>query len=81
MSYGWFHGDISMPESEARLNTKPEGTFLVRFSTSEVGVFTVSKVLSFFLFFIFFSLFFFLSSLLFLFFSSLFFFSFPFVVV
>lgn len=44
MSCGWFHGDISMPESEARLGSKPEGTFLVRFSTSEVGVFTVSKV-------------------------------------
>lgn len=44
MSYGWFHGDVSMPESEARLGAKAEGTFLVRFSTSEVGVFTVSKV-------------------------------------
>jgi serine/threonine protein kinase len=46
MSFGWFHGDVSMPESEARLNNKSEGTFLVRFSTSEVGVFTISKVSS-----------------------------------
>jgi hypothetical protein len=44
MAFGWFHGDVSMPESEARLNNKVEGTFLVRFSTSEVGVFTISKV-------------------------------------
>ncbi len=44
MAYAWFHGDISMPESEARLNSKTEGTFLVRFSTSEMGVFTISKV-------------------------------------
>jgi len=44
MQYSWFHGDVSMAESEARLNNKSEGTFLVRFSTSEVGVFTISKV-------------------------------------
>lgn len=44
MSFGWFHGDIPMQESESRLANKPEGTFLVRFSTSEMGVFTISKV-------------------------------------
>lgn len=40
----WFHGDISMSESEARLANKMEGTYLVRFSTSEIGTYTISKV-------------------------------------
>lgn len=40
----WFHGDISTPESENRLIKKPEGTFLVRFSTSSPGCYTISKV-------------------------------------
>jgi len=44
----WFHGDISMSESEARLANKMEGTYLVRFSTSEIGTYTISKVSSLF---------------------------------
>jgi len=40
----WFHGDISTPESETRLLRKPEGTYLVRFSTSSIGCYTISKV-------------------------------------
>jgi hypothetical protein len=41
---GWFHGDISTQEAENRLMTKEVGTFLVRFSTSAPGAFTISKV-------------------------------------
>jgi len=44
LAESWFHGDISTPESELRLGGKPEGTFLVRFSTSSAGCYTVSKV-------------------------------------
>ncbi|GAM17330.1 hypothetical protein SAMD00019534_005050 [Acytostelium subglobosum LB1] len=44
MECAWFHGDISTAESENRLHKKPEGTFLVRFSTSESGSYTISKV-------------------------------------
>ncbi|KAN0014456.1 hypothetical protein ACTFIU_000774 [Dictyostelium citrinum] len=44
MECAWFHGDISTSESENRLRQKPEGTFLVRFSTSEYGAYTISKV-------------------------------------
>jgi len=40
----WFHGDISTTESENRLLKKPEGTFLVRFSTSSPGCYTISKI-------------------------------------
>lgn len=46
MLHSWFHGDISTSNSEALLNTKAEGTFLVRFSTTEIGALTVSKVSS-----------------------------------
>lgn len=35
MSTNWFHGDISTADAEVHLMHKPEGTFLVRFSTSE----------------------------------------------
>ncbi|KYQ88308.1 SH2 domain-containing protein [Tieghemostelium lacteum] len=44
MECAWFHGDISTSESENRLHKKSEGTFLVRFSTSESGAYTISKV-------------------------------------
>jgi len=44
MTEPWFHGDISTNESESRLLNKNEGTFLVRFSTSTPGCFTISKV-------------------------------------
>eukprot|EP01112_Ceratiomyxa_fruticulosa_P013616 TRINITY_DN3833_c0_g1_i2.p1 TRINITY_DN3833_c0_g1~~TRINITY_DN3833_c0_g1_i2.p1 ORF type:complete len:543 (-),score=94.64 TRINITY_DN3833_c0_g1_i2:235-1863(-) len=46
MTCPWFHGDISTQESEDRLANKPEGTFLARFSTTEEGAYTVSKVSS-----------------------------------
>jgi len=44
LAESWFHGDITTPESELRLSGKPEGTFLVRFSTSSAGCYTVTKV-------------------------------------
>jgi len=44
LSEAWFHGDISMQESTAILTGKEEGTYLVRFSTSELGTYTISKV-------------------------------------
>jgi len=44
LSENWFHGDISTIESEDRLRNKPDGTFLVRFSTSSPGCYTISKV-------------------------------------
>lgn len=44
MSTNWFHGDISTADAEVHLMHKPEGTFLVRFSTSEPGAYTISKV-------------------------------------
>lgn len=40
----WFHGDISQDESEQRLYGKSPETFLVRFSTSSPGSYTVSRV-------------------------------------
>jgi len=40
----WFHGNISTHESESNLISKPAGTFLVRFSTSSPGCYTISKV-------------------------------------
>eukprot|EP01097_Dermamoeba_algensis_P001375 TRINITY_DN1518_c0_g2_i1.p1 TRINITY_DN1518_c0_g2~~TRINITY_DN1518_c0_g2_i1.p1 ORF type:complete len:555 (+),score=119.45 TRINITY_DN1518_c0_g2_i1:113-1777(+) len=40
----WFHGDISTPQSELLLGHKPNGTFLVRFSTSSPGAYTISRV-------------------------------------
>lgn len=44
LSCNWFHGDVSTHESENRLAVRQMGTFLVRFSTSERGNFTISKV-------------------------------------
>jgi len=40
----WFHGDVGTSDAEERLAEKPQGTFLIRFSTSEPGAFTISKV-------------------------------------
>ena len=40
----YFFGDISKEESERLLNGKPPGTFLVRFSTTSLGGYTVSRV-------------------------------------
>ncbi|KAH3762336.1 SHK1 protein [Pelomyxa schiedti] len=43
----WFHGDITTTDAELQLINKPEGAFLVRFSTSELGLYTISKVSAF----------------------------------
>jgi len=40
----WFHGEISMAESENRLANQPAGTFLVRLSNSKPGQLTISKM-------------------------------------
>jgi serine/threonine protein kinase len=40
----YFHGDISTKDAEDRLAGKHVGTFLVRFSTSSPGYYTISKV-------------------------------------
>jgi len=40
----WFHGDLSTPQSEILLAHKPAGSFLVRFSTSSPGAYTISRV-------------------------------------
>lgn len=39
----WFHGDTAMEESQQRLAGLPSGTFLVRFSTSHHGCYTISS--------------------------------------
>jgi Protein tyrosine and serine/threonine kinase/SH2 domain len=43
-SKSWFHGDVSTREAENKLASRPHGTFLVRFSTSKGGNYTISKV-------------------------------------
>lgn len=40
----WFHGDITQEEAEDRLLNQPKGTFLVRFSSSAPGCFTISHI-------------------------------------
>eukprot|EP01116_Phalansterium_solitarium_P009129 TRINITY_DN2315_c1_g1_i1.p1 TRINITY_DN2315_c1_g1~~TRINITY_DN2315_c1_g1_i1.p1 ORF type:complete len:518 (-),score=111.11 TRINITY_DN2315_c1_g1_i1:524-2077(-) len=40
----WFHGDISQEDSEQRLFGKAPETFLVRFSSTAPGSYTVSRV-------------------------------------
>jgi len=42
----YFHGDISTRDAEGQLAGKQVGTFLVRFSTSSPGFYTISKVAS-----------------------------------
>jgi hypothetical protein len=42
----YFHGDISTRDAEGQLAGKQVGTFLVRFSTSSPGFYTISKVSS-----------------------------------
>lgn len=45
LSQPWFYGNLSTAESQERLFSKPEGTFLVRFSSmSENSWFTISQV-------------------------------------
>jgi len=43
LSQSWFHGEISTQEADAILYYKNPGTFLVRFSSSERGYFTISQ--------------------------------------
>jgi serine/threonine protein kinase len=40
----WFHGNLSKTEAEERLKNNKEGTFLVRFSTSNDNNFVISKI-------------------------------------
>jgi len=40
----WFHGDLSTQDAVARLTPQRVGTFLVRFSSSQPGCYTISKV-------------------------------------
>jgi hypothetical protein len=40
----WFHGNLSKTEAEERLKNNSEGTFLVRFSTSNDNNFVISKI-------------------------------------
>jgi len=40
----WFHGDISTAEAQIRLSGLPGGTFLVRFSSTHHGCYTISSL-------------------------------------
>lgn len=40
----WFHGDLTQVEAEDRLNSQSKGTFLIRFSSSSPGCFTISHI-------------------------------------
>jgi len=40
----WFHGDISTAEAQIRLSGLPGGTFLVRFSSTQPGCYTISSL-------------------------------------
>lgn len=40
----WFFGDLSQSQAEDRLNDQPKGTFLIRFSASAPGCFTISHL-------------------------------------
>eukprot|EP00009_Paramoeba_aestuarina_P002419 CAMPEP_0201508716 /NCGR_PEP_ID=MMETSP0161_2-20130828/1986_1 /ASSEMBLY_ACC=CAM_ASM_000251 /TAXON_ID=180227 /ORGANISM="Neoparamoeba aestuarina, Strain SoJaBio B1-5/56/2" /LENGTH=515 /DNA_ID=CAMNT_0047903459 /DNA_START=93 /DNA_END=1640 /DNA_ORIENTATION=- len=40
----WFHGDISTPKATDRLSGQEPGTFLIRFSSSAPGCYTISSV-------------------------------------
>jgi serine/threonine protein kinase len=44
VSKRWFHGDTTARESTIKLAEQPPGTFLVRFSRSQLGSFTVAYV-------------------------------------
>lgn len=44
LSQNWFHGDISTSEAEDKLNGQQKGSFLIRFSTSAPGCFTISNI-------------------------------------
>jgi len=40
----WFHGDLTQQEAEDRLSDQTKGTFLIRFSASAPGCFTISHI-------------------------------------
>ncbi len=40
----WFHGELDTVDAAARLNGQVPGTFLIRFSTTNAGCFTISSV-------------------------------------
>src|SRR3990167_1413706 len=40
----WFHGDVTQEQAEDRLTDQPKGSFLVRFSSSAPGCFTISHI-------------------------------------
>eukprot|EP00339_Tiarina_fusa_P004751 CAMPEP_0117019868 /NCGR_PEP_ID=MMETSP0472-20121206/15180_1 /TAXON_ID=693140 ORGANISM="Tiarina fusus, Strain LIS" /NCGR_SAMPLE_ID=MMETSP0472 /ASSEMBLY_ACC=CAM_ASM_000603 /LENGTH=499 /DNA_ID=CAMNT_0004724931 /DNA_START=1 /DNA_END=1500 /DNA_ORIENTATION=- len=40
----WFHGDLTQHEAEDRLSDQSKGTFLIRFSSSAPGCFTISHL-------------------------------------
>uniref|UniRef100_A0A6B2L2S5 Non-specific protein-tyrosine kinase n=1 Tax=Arcella intermedia TaxID=1963864 RepID=A0A6B2L2S5_9EUKA len=40
----WFHGDIDTKRADELLTSKPSGTFLIRFSSSTEGWFTLSQI-------------------------------------
>jgi len=44
LTYPWFHGDIDAVEAGRRLRGMPEGTFLIRFSLTVPGSYTISRV-------------------------------------
>jgi len=44
LSKPWFHGDLSTEDASARLSSQQVETFLVRFSSSQPGCYTISKV-------------------------------------
>jgi len=44
LTYPWFHGDIDAVEASRRLRGMPEGTFLIRFSLTVPGSYTISRV-------------------------------------
>mmetsp|Transcript_16243 Transcript_16243/g.45845 ORF Transcript_16243/g.45845 Transcript_16243/m.45845 type:complete len:598 (+) Transcript_16243:252-2045(+) len=44
LSRSWFHGFLSTREAESALASRLPGTFLIRFSTTSPGCFTISKV-------------------------------------
>ena len=44
LSKGWFHGSVGTADAERRLADRAEGCFLIRFSTSTAGSYSISKV-------------------------------------
>jgi serine/threonine protein kinase len=44
LSKAWFHGSVQTSDAEHRLADRAEGCFLIRFSTTSPGSYTISKV-------------------------------------